>query len=101
MFHVEHNSINKTNKDKNRERENMKKPYQLTLDIDSTELVKGWLASKNLTLSGWVNGLIQEVAAELEGEESWMRKPAAELTLQEFGEGLSRWLKKIKETEAE
>jgi len=80
----------------------MKKTYNVVLDIEPTENVNKWLSSRSLSFSGWVNALVNEVNNELESKEnSWMRKPAAELTLQEFGEGLSYWLRKIKDVEQE
>lgn len=76
----------------------MKKSYGIMLDIEPTENVKKWLGERGLTFSGWINSLVNEVNNELHGDEgSWMRKSMSELTVQEFGEGLAHWLKKMKE----
>lgn len=78
----------------------MRKNYTMTLEIEATERVKEWLRGRGLSLSGWVNALIIEVDRELQGDgNSWMRKSVSEMTLQEFSDGLQRWISKIKEEE--
>jgi len=78
----------------------MRKSYGLSLEIEATEKVRAWLATRGLSFSGWVNALIVEVARELENEEcSWMRKPLDELTLAEFLEGAAKWIHQVKKEE--
>lgn len=72
----------------------MKKRYTMNLNQESMEVVQVWLASKGLSFSGWMAGIIDEFAKEIQGEPAAMSKEPGEMTLQEFMDVMQYWLKK-------
>jgi hypothetical protein len=73
-----------------------KRRYNLTLDEESTEMVREWLERNNQTLSGWLNTLLEEFAHEIKAGPTTKKAPM-EMTVKEFMDEMQHWLKKASE----
>lgn len=71
----------------------------LYLPAEATDLLRGQLKSKGITLSGFFGVLIKEYVEILEGRGSLLSKPIDQMTLPELVEVMDFWVKRIREEE--
>lgn len=72
----------------------MKKRYNVSLNVESTETVQVWLEANGQTFSGWLTNLIDEFAKEIQGQPSPVNKGIENMTVKEFIDVAGYWFKK-------
>lgn len=75
--------------------------YQVMIDTEAHDVVAKYLRTLGMTFSGLVNGLICELSKEIKGQPVMMDKKLDELTLKEFGELASYWMKTVSDVDEE
>lgn len=73
----------------------------VSLDARSHEVVRAYLESQGLTISGWLANIFDEMAKQIEGQPGPWNKPVGKMTLDEFAEVLGYWRKAVKDEETE
>lgn len=78
-----------------------RKTFTVWLDEESAVTVRKWLQTTGQSLSGWLNGIVCEMADQIKGQPSVMNKPVGEMTLDEFAKVASYWWKRMSEETAD
>lgn len=82
-----------------KEEKRLKVPKSLSLNPENYEIVRRYLEAQGLTISGWLDGLLAEVAAQVQGQPGTWDKPVSKMTLEEFSAAMTYWVKAIKDEE--
>ena len=72
----------------------MKKLYSVNLDQEPTEIVQKFLKSSGQTFSGFLNGLVNEFAKEIQGQPGLHGKRVGQMSMRDFIKVLSFWFKR-------
>ena len=62
----------------------MKKRFNVNLDKEQTERVQAFLKRYGMSFSGFINGVVGQLASGIEGQQGVMQKNPEEMTLREF-----------------
>lgn len=72
----------------------MKVKTMIMLDEDVKKVVQAHLAKTGVSMSGFINALMVELAREINGQPVMLDKKVEDLTIKEFGELANYWFKK-------
>jgi antitoxin component of RelBE/YafQ-DinJ toxin-antitoxin module len=76
-----------------------KKRYNIVLDEDVVDVVRAYTETLGISFSGFINTVLSEYAQTIKEQPTPMDKKLSQMTVQEFGELMNYWFKKVGEIE--